>query len=722
MRKPGIHQALAVSAVAVTLAFASLTQPVAAAATTAGLEAAASLLAASSSERSATVGKSEAGELLESLAEAPVGKQWSWVFDSEARAIDKEVWKTSDGMTFDSEAEAEAYCASAKVTYKASTRSVPCWRTSDGEEFDSEDEARAHAASVCPSVAASTRQVDCWVTSDGKSFDDEAEVKAYMSENAMTVSESSRDVPCWETSDGQVFDDEESADAYVTSKKVTVNSAVEHVDIYVVDGAEGRREFLSKDGADDYALSLRPKVVAETRHAYSWTTSDGQSFATEAEARAHATTTVPEVTSTSKTVDVVTWHAGGKDFSDEAAARAYADAQALDVADTAYTVHHDAVTEKVVYYTIVQDGVEVETVAGLDKTVERMTYWMYEHDPNPENKHSTSYYVDRTEYKTITPAYDEVVARWTTSDGQSFATEAEARAHATTTVPEVTSTSKTVDVVTWHAGGKDFSDEAAARAYADAQALSVEQRDDPYQVWIVADGAEFDEEGAALAHADSLMPSVSSENAERTVFSTSDGASFLDETSANKHAEEASPSAFASTKQVPCWVTSDGKSFDSLRSALEHAEESGITYEKSIREQACWVTSDGKSFDDETEAVSYASSKKLSVASSTHDVACWVTSDGKSFDDEAGAAAYARDAKVTSSKSVERDEVEETGHFELVESDEDSFACSDDSNRTSPNEDGLPQTGDSMSLAWALGGSFAGSGSLVAAALKRRGI
>ena len=77
-----------------------------------------------SADRSATVAKSGAQALLASLGAAPAGKKWSWSVDSPASTKQEAYYKTSDGQEFDSEAEAKAYCAEAKVTVEQKARSV----------------------------------------------------------------------------------------------------------------------------------------------------------------------------------------------------------------------------------------------------------------------------------------------------------------------------------------------------------------------------------------------------------------------------------------------------------------------------------------------------------------------------------------------------------------------------------------------------------------------
>lgn len=66
---------------------------------------------------------------------------------------------------------------------------VTYWVTSDGNTFDTEAEADAHAATVgIPTVSEDIKTVDAWVTSDGAEFSSEAEAQAYANAKRLSVS------------------------------------------------------------------------------------------------------------------------------------------------------------------------------------------------------------------------------------------------------------------------------------------------------------------------------------------------------------------------------------------------------------------------------------------------------------------------------------------------------------------------------------------------------
>ncbi|WP_293820061.1 hypothetical protein [uncultured Parolsenella sp.] len=155
--------------------------------------------------KSDTVAKSGADALRATLGDAPSGKEWRWVTDSPATTkvvVDKEaydeevtVWKTSDGLTFDTEDAARAHAAAETVTVTVTgSDTKTTWKTSDGKSFDTEEAAKSHAAEASEVVTCDGETRVSFLTSDGEEFASEGEAKAHVDASALTVSEGTRTV------------------------------------------------------------------------------------------------------------------------------------------------------------------------------------------------------------------------------------------------------------------------------------------------------------------------------------------------------------------------------------------------------------------------------------------------------------------------------------------------------------------------------------------------
>ena len=745
-------QRLAAAAATIALAAATMAQPIAAAALTAGLGGAQAIAQETqSADRSATVKKSQAAELLKSLADAPDGKVWKWVADSAATTKQVTFYKTSDGKSFEQEADAQAYCADAKVTYEKGTRQVAVWETSDGQEFDSEADARAHAQTTVPKVTETKKTVDVWKTSDGQEFDSEQAASDHAAKASVTVSKGAKQVPYYTTSDGLGFEDKAAADAHAAEHQVSVSKEIRYTDVYTTtDG----HEYLTEQDAQAHCKEVSTTYAAETRHKTVWDTSDGKSFDNEADAQAHAKSTVPSVTESVTTVPV--WVVGGKSFDNEGAANSYADSCKPSFSKEVRAIHHDAVTET--RYTI-----KFESCWGTPyfrdgfSTRDEAEDWWGEAGKQAEKDGYTGRIPGAQPYSephtvVVTPAYDEKIPYFATTDGKTFDSESDAAAYCASKRPGVTAASK--QLVSYKTtDGKEFDSKADADAYAAGCALGVSSRDVPYIVYKTSDGKEFAQEADAQSYAAAHTVTYTRDRRVANVWKTSDGQEFAQEADASAWASDKSMKVAESSRQVDVWKTSDGQEFDQEADADQYAAKHQVGVSKGTKDAPDFVVTcpetpkrlgraaDGAAhFGTREEAESYAQGFALKVDRGTKLTDVWKTTDGNVFGSEDEAKAYCARAKVTYAAAGRTEAVEETGHYELADkadgkTDKKADSCENGNvkgakaaaapqqakNAPKQGKESLPKTGDAATWPLVAANASLGAGAVLAALRARRG-
>lgn len=194
-------------------------------------------------------------------------------------------WRTSDGLEFSFEADANYHLSQmdAPRRYEA-THDVVSWKTSDGQTFDSQADAENHAEEITPSYSSSTSTRTVWGTdADDQTFSTEQEAYKHAASVSPYAIGQRKQRVVWKTSDGQTFDTEAAAQAHGQTLYLTVSKGSRDVVTWHCAG----KSFSAKADADAYSRSLVP-VVRGTRQESGWVTSDGKWFATEDEAAAWA--------------------------------------------------------------------------------------------------------------------------------------------------------------------------------------------------------------------------------------------------------------------------------------------------------------------------------------------------------------------------------------------------------------------------------------------------
>ena len=194
-------------------------------------------------------------------------------------------WRTSDGLEFSFEADANYHLSQmdAPRRYEA-THDVVSWKTSDGQTFDSQADAENHAEEITPSYSSSTSTRTVWGTdADDQTFPTEQEAYKHAASVSPYAIGQRKQRVVWKTSDGQTFDTEAAAQAHGQTLYLTVSKGSRDVVTWHCAG----KSFSTSAEAEAYSRSLVP-VVAGTRQESGWMTSDGKWFATEAEAVAWA--------------------------------------------------------------------------------------------------------------------------------------------------------------------------------------------------------------------------------------------------------------------------------------------------------------------------------------------------------------------------------------------------------------------------------------------------
>lgn len=261
-----------------------------------------------------------------------------------------------------------------------------------------------------------------------------------------------------------------------------------------------------------HAEAATPKLSSEQRSDTVWATSDGQEFETQAEAQAHARSTVPTVSKGTKQVDV--WlTSDGHEFGSQAEADAHADSLTPTVHKKTDTIHHEAVTETR-YKTMWSSCSGSPYYKDGFATREEAELWWEQAGRQAEEDGYTGTLKGAIPYSvpytvTVTPAYDEEVVTWLTSDGAIFSTETEAANHRDAMRPTVSPSTKAVPVWTT-SDGKSFDAERDAYDYAESCALAVTSREETYTVWL----APYDQEFGSKEEAEGYIADLDALSAE----------------------------------------------------------------------------------------------------------------------------------------------------------------------------------------------------------------
>ena len=379
-----------------------------------------------------------------------------------------------------------------------------------------------------------------------------------------------------------------------------------------------------------------------------WSTSDGQEFSTEGEAKAHARTTVPAVTEDTKQQNI--WlTSDGNEFASQAAADAHADGVAPTVQKKTETIHHEAVTETR-YKTMWSSCAGSPYYKDGFATAEEAELWWEQAGRQAEEDGYTGTLKGAIPYSvpytvTVTPAHDEEVTTWLTSDGDAFDTEAEAKSHRDALRPTVSPSTKTVPV--WNTSdGKSFDAEQDARAYAEAQALTVAAKTrtvhhdavthrEEIITWSSCAGSPYYKDGFATAEEAELWWEQAGRQAEEDGYT----GTLMGTIPIINYKTVVDVPAY--DEQIPYWQTSDGATFDYEADAVAHSRSTVPTVSEDVAH--VWRTSDGKEFDAEDEATSYAESCALKVTSREETYTVWVAPYDQKFDSREEAEAYLAD-------------------------------------------------------------------------------
>ena len=555
--------------------------------------------------------------------------------------------------------------ALAQLTYSAATRDVPTW-TVNGTSYDSEDAANAAADALRPEVTSTTAQADFWRTSDGQEFASQEAAQAHVSSSAKWEDTVNGDLFVF--NDGHVCRTQQEAIEYgesqvgtnpgisysVKSTSYTFHNARPWAQsnetwmtyIATLDGTTPLQTFDTMEEAQAWCEARQHQVTSSQQAVTTWKTSDGQEFASEAEAQDHCaevalvdpvTTSVtryyaskdgvehafdtaeerdawadangPSVQKLSRTVTdwdtTATDYFGAQTFSDEEAAKAYVASHTWKVQAREY---YRCPEDDEVFYTEEEAGDHFEeTGHGYMKVYAYIAYCGQASGKSrsfDDEDEANAYAASQT------PTYHPVqrdVAYWRTSDGLEFSYEADANYH--------------------------LSQMGAPRRY---------QATHDVVSWRTSDGQTFDSQADAENHAEEITPSYSSSTSTRTVWGTdADDQTFPTEQEAYKHAASVSPYAIGQRKQRVVWKTSDGQTFDTEAAAQAHGQTLYLTVSKGSRDVVTWHCA-GKSFSTSAEAEAYSRSL-VPVVAGTRQESGWKTSDGKWFATEADAVAWAQE-------------------------------------------------------------------------------
>ena len=549
-----------------------------------------------------------------------------------AATRDVPTW-TVDGTSYDSEEAANAAADALRPEVTSTTSQADVWKTSDGQEFASEAEAQDHVSSSAAWDDSITGEVI--VFSDGHVCLTSADAAAYTKQQLSlgnNVSYSikgvtnqavhnakpwAQSIETWmtyiATLDGttplQTFDTMEEAQAWCEARQHQVTSSQQTVTTWKTsDGQEFASEAEAQDHCAEAAL-VDPVTTSVTKY---YASKDGveHAFDTAKERDAWADANGPSVQKLSRTVTdwdtTATDYFGAQTFSDEEAAKAF-------------VASHTWKVQSFEYYRCRDCGEEFDDELDMAKHLQDTGHsgynklWSYTAYCSQASGKSRSF-DDEDEANAYaasqTPTYHPVqrdVAYWRTSDGLEFSYEADANYH--------------------------LSQMGAPRRYeATHDVVS----------WRTSDGKTFDSQADAENHAEEITPSYSSSQSTRTVWGTdADDQTFPTEQEAYKHAASLSPYAIGQRKQRVVWKTSDGQTFDSEEAARAHGQTLYLTVSKGSRDVVTWHCA-GSDYATEAEAEAYSRSLVPVVAGSRKESG-WVTSDGKWFATEGEAAAWAQE-------------------------------------------------------------------------------
>ena len=691
-------------------------------------------------------------------------------------------WKTSDGQEFSDKAAAERHADSTRLGIEELSRKEARWQTSDGKQFMTEEEAKAHVAASTLTFGKVSVDVPYWKTSDGKEFANKEEADAHADSTRLEVSEQKVERQAWKTSDGKTFATEAAAQAHVQEAgawveeiRGTVTKVMCSACGATFDSPEAWaiHDIDTHDDGSSYSVITQEGAVGAVSHdkpwgeswrpVARWRTSDGKSFSTAAEAKVHADANrlTYEAVSGSKT----TWHTSdGKAFASEAEAKRWCADNSVTVKGSTTTwstsdgktfasqaeaeAHATAATPT---YQLLEEY--VCNADGCGETFDDVLAAAEHFNAHPEGGHDYSIVTyaktsdgaklygqgaqtPEEEAKAYCAAHAVTVAgsktTWHTSDGKGFATQADAEAHSR----YLTYEAKAEPTASWRTSdGKTFASEAEAKKWCATHPVTWEQVTERETVWSTSDGKVFATEAEAEAHGKTLWLTTSPTTVEASVWRTSDGQEFESKAEANAHADSTRLGIEELSRKEARWQTSDGKQFMTEEEVRAHVAASELTFGKVSVDVPYWKTSDGKEFTDKAAAEKHADSTRLGIEELTRKEPRWETSDGKSLASKKEAEAHVAEAALTVSQGEREVEVEETGHYELVESaaqDEedtnkgdhlDEGAGETDSSASDAKhlskDNGTPEMGDATTLA-AMPTALMGAGALVAALRARR--
>ena len=370
------------------------------------------------------------------------------------------VYRTSDGREFASKSEADAHAkaASVTVTVSAETKTVhheatykkvvdkPAWdekktvyRTSDGKTFQTKAEADAHISDVTTGLRVTgsrkeTRSVDGWETENAKGEQvfwsvDKEQALDYAGYNGGLVSHQPEDVPVTvhALSDGREVV-EVGVNVYVPAEYEKVPNPVDGWRIWDDSTGEGLGWYETKAEADRIAAEMNApyaekgyaqpyRVAADTLDVGKWVLKS------------------PERVDTRPRFDCQ----DGQSFDslDEAVAHMRATASKVTVSESVKVTHHDAT-----YKTVVDRPAWDEKVTTY-KTSDGKSF-TNKKDADDHAKAATKKVTVSAASKKVVDkaAYDEKVVTYRTSDGKAFKSKSEADAHAKATSKTVTVTER----------------------------------------------------------------------------------------------------------------------------------------------------------------------------------------------------------------------------------------------------------------------------------------
>lgn len=355
-------------------------------------------------------------------------------------------WKTSDGKTFDSEATAKTHANGASVTVKVNG-SKTIWTTSDGKSFSSEAEAKTHAESAPKRQVTTTDEFTTWQTSDGKTFYSKVEAEQYLKNNMKkpTIAGTQQG---YKTTDGKYFSELGDAYSYLSRYNGTVldnTTTTARKETVTVD------PFYYEVIHDEQQGSIKHTVkLGKTYHKAGW-------YETYLSYPLHGK---PDEFRLSVDADIagdlcftLNWgfFFGGKVYFSE----------------PFYT--YDAVLDNGMSQSVITSPAYIENVLSRDGSKHEVTRYYMDNGVSFASLEEAQAYVKA--HSTEAEVDTNPVTVWKTSDGQAFATEAGAKAHAAAATVSVQVSGATTAYLT--SDGQSFASEAEARTHAAKLSVSV---------------------------------------------------------------------------------------------------------------------------------------------------------------------------------------------------------------------------------------------------------